>query len=370
EAAGILKHRQRKDRAIRRLERTDADVLRLQDIVGELTRQIRPLKRQAKAAEEHAGLVATVRDLRLYLGGERLRHLDGRAAGLSEERTRLSVEIAEGQVEVAELASALGILSAEAGEVGEALDRDSAAAARLETTLERLRRSASVAHERHRAAVARRDGADERRRDLEEERHSLQAELAGVVHDVGEAEVAADRLERQYRALEDEDRSLADQEMLTPEGALAVVRGEVRALEGTGQRDARELDQVRRRREVVEAQIADEEAEADRLNEEIRALDSAAAEAQSAYERAAQRRRQVQERWETIETSLNEARLSVASAQARREAVAQAVEGAADPEARRLVANASGHRGSLTGLLDVPAEWAAAVRSEEHTSEL
>src|SRR5690606_33010312 len=118
EAAGILKHRQRKDRAIRRLERTDADLLRLGDIVGELTRQMRPLKRQAKAAEEYATLKDAVRSLHLYLGGERLRLLDGRANSLAEERQRLTPESQDRQAEVSELAAALGILTAEAGEVG------------------------------------------------------------------------------------------------------------------------------------------------------------------------------------------------------------------------------------------------------------
>ena len=53
EAAGILKHRLRKERAVRRLERTDADVLRLRDILQELKRQMRPLRRQARAAERY-----------------------------------------------------------------------------------------------------------------------------------------------------------------------------------------------------------------------------------------------------------------------------------------------------------------------------
>jgi chromosome segregation protein len=46
EAAGILKHRMRKDKAIRRLERTDADVLRLHDLLGEMSRQMKPLRRR------------------------------------------------------------------------------------------------------------------------------------------------------------------------------------------------------------------------------------------------------------------------------------------------------------------------------------
>lgn len=361
EAAGVLKHRQRKDRALRRLERTDADVLRLQDIVGELSRQMRPLKRQANAAEKHADLTATVRSLRLFLGGERLRHLDERGARLELERAELEQTISDREAEVGELASALKILTSEAGEVGEALDRDTAAAARLETILERLRRNASVAHERRRAALARRDGAEERRRDLTEEQSSVQSEIAEMQTVVAAAETNADREERRFRTLEDEARSLADQEGLTPEGVLAVVRGEVRSLESAEHRDRRELDQVDRRIGVVEAQIEDERVEAAKLDEEIRHLDEQASTLQLTYQRTAEERNRRQEHWEAMEEALNQARLEEASSRARLEAVTAAAEGTADPVAREMVAAANGHRGTLATLLDVPEEMAAPV---------
>lgn len=361
EAAGILKHRRRKDRAIRRLERTDADVLRLRDLVGELARQMRPLKRQANAAEQYAGLSASVRSLRLYLGGERLRSLDERAALLMEEQARLLQQVSEEEVELGELSSALSILTAEAGEVGEALDLHTAAAARLETILERLRRSASVAHERHRAAVARRDGAEDRRRDLEDERDALDTELGEVGVEVGAAEIIADREERRFRSLEDEARSLADQEGLTPEGALVVVRGELRSLEAADVRDRREREQVERRIEVLEGQIVEEASEADEIKVEIRRLDDETSAVQAAYDRAVAERRQRQEHWEGTEADLNRARLELASARARLEAVTAAVEGTADPEARAMVSGSPGHRGTLASLLDIPEVLAAAV---------
>src|SRR5688572_2767684 len=69
EAAGILKHRRRKEKAERRLERTDEDVLRLQDLIGEIVRQLRPLRRQARAAERYQGLKSEVRALQLHLSG-------------------------------------------------------------------------------------------------------------------------------------------------------------------------------------------------------------------------------------------------------------------------------------------------------------
>jgi chromosome segregation protein len=361
EAAGILKHRQRKERAIRRLERTDADLLRLHDLLGELTRQMRPLRRQANAAERQAELAGEVRALRLFLAGSRLRHFDSRAEELATERATLAQSISDAEAEQVELASALHILTSEAGEVGEALDRDTAAAARLETILERLRRSASVAQERHRAGTARRDGAEERRRDLLDEAQSLGAQLVELAAEVDEAAVLAEREERRFRTLEDEARSLADQETLTPEGALAVLRGEVRSLEAAEQRDRRELEQVQHRLDVIAAQISDESAEADHLKEEIRQLDDKTAVDQQVYDKAVAARAGQQERWDALEAAHGEARLDVAAAQARLEAVLGAAEGLADAESRRLVESASGHRGSIAALLDIPAHLAAAV---------
>jgi chromosome segregation protein len=245
--------------------------------------------------------------------------------------------------------------------VGEALDRDTAAAARLETIMERLRRSASIARERHRAAVDRRDGAEDRRRDMEDERQSLEAELVEVEAQAVETESDAQRRERRFRALEDEARSLADQEGLSPEGALVVARGEVRALEAAETRDRRELEQVLHRIEVVEAQITDEVSEAETTKDEIRRLDDETSSLQQTYERTLADRKARQEHWEAIESQLDEARLALASARARVDAVRAAAEGTADPEARRLVADSNGHRGSLTSLLDVPADLAPAI---------
>ena len=53
EAAGVLKYRKRKEKAERRLDATEANLLRLQDLLREVRRQLRPLERQAEAARRH-----------------------------------------------------------------------------------------------------------------------------------------------------------------------------------------------------------------------------------------------------------------------------------------------------------------------------
>ncbi|HET6965427.1 MAG TPA: AAA family ATPase, partial [Acidimicrobiales bacterium] len=69
EAAGILKYRRRKEKAERRLESTEASLVRLQDLLREGRRQLRPLEKQADAARRHDDLVAELTAVRRHLLG-------------------------------------------------------------------------------------------------------------------------------------------------------------------------------------------------------------------------------------------------------------------------------------------------------------
>ena len=83
EAAGILKFRKRREKAQRRLEATEGNLLRLTDLLREVRRQLRPLERQADAARRHDGLVAELQAISLHLAGRELETLRTR-----EERRR------------------------------------------------------------------------------------------------------------------------------------------------------------------------------------------------------------------------------------------------------------------------------------------
>ena len=67
EAAGILKHRKRKERALRKLDAMDLNLTRLGDLTSEIRRQLGPLGRQAETARRAAFIQAEVRDARLRL---------------------------------------------------------------------------------------------------------------------------------------------------------------------------------------------------------------------------------------------------------------------------------------------------------------
>ena len=67
EAAGVLKHRKRKEKALRKLDACDGNLTRLGDLLGEIRRQLKPLGRQAEVARRAAGVQSAVRDAKARL---------------------------------------------------------------------------------------------------------------------------------------------------------------------------------------------------------------------------------------------------------------------------------------------------------------
>jgi chromosome segregation protein len=72
EAAGVLKHRKRKEKAVRKLDAMSANLARLTDLTTELRRQLKPLGRQAEMARRAQTIQADLRDARLRLAADDL----------------------------------------------------------------------------------------------------------------------------------------------------------------------------------------------------------------------------------------------------------------------------------------------------------
>ncbi|HEX6570141.1 MAG TPA: AAA family ATPase, partial [Acidimicrobiales bacterium] len=90
EAAGVLKHRKRKERSERRLAATEGNLTRLGDLLREVRRQLRPLERQAEAARRHGDLVAELQHLRRFQAGRELAALRARLESGARTRAELA----------------------------------------------------------------------------------------------------------------------------------------------------------------------------------------------------------------------------------------------------------------------------------------
>ena len=89
EAAGVLKHRKRKEKALRKLEAMQANLTRLQDLTNELRRQLKPLGRQAEVARRAVVIQADVRDARLRLMADDLQRMQAALAADVADETAL-----------------------------------------------------------------------------------------------------------------------------------------------------------------------------------------------------------------------------------------------------------------------------------------
>src|SRR3954469_8575630 len=154
EAAGVLKHRKRKERALRKLDTTAASLARLEDLSAELRRQLKPLGKQAQIARRAAGVQAELRDSKLRLLADDLLML----------RTELEREVADEEAiraRRAEVEAALEQARARESELEARLAADAPLVARSQETWyrlsaleERFRGTASLAAERARHLAA------------------------------------------------------------------------------------------------------------------------------------------------------------------------------------------------------------------------
>ncbi len=149
EAAGVLKHRKRKEKALRKLEAMQANLTRLVDLTNELGRRLKPLGRQAEIARKAAVIQADLRDARLRLLADDYvtltAELEQETAGealVLARRAELDAELARARAREAELEAA-------AREHAPRLARAQETWFALSALAERFRGVAGLAAERH-----------------------------------------------------------------------------------------------------------------------------------------------------------------------------------------------------------------------------
>ncbi len=252
DAAGVRKHRQRRERAERRLAATQENLERLGDLVREVRRQIRPLERQATAARSHAGLAAELSVLRQHLAGVELAELADRGRTTGAALDALRDEERELGLTLAELDRAA---SAAAAELASRREEDLAAGlGRVRALLERTRGTAQVLQERRRSLGVSLDAAADIDvvSTLEAEAARLAAEMAAAESESGAAGPELDGLAHAEAELAaDEQAHLAEwgdhRDVAAAEEALEVTRARVEVLRRTGEQARAGLRSLERR---------------------------------------------------------------------------------------------------------------------------
>ena len=232
EAAGVLKHRRRKERALKKLADMDANLVRVLDLTNEIHRQLGPLARQARVARRASLIQARVRDAKARLLADdlssalsKLSVLEASDESATERRASLEEQIAAARAELSRLEDAERASSP-------ALDQASSDWQSLTTITERLRGTLMAATQKVslRATPELPPGGEDP--DVLDERARVAgAEDAALVAQVEEARSALTSATRAREAAEDADDS-ASRELARVNRVIADHREKVARLTG------------------------------------------------------------------------------------------------------------------------------------------
>ncbi|WP_171445710.1 chromosome segregation protein SMC [Cellulosimicrobium protaetiae] len=255
EAAGVLKHRKRKEKALRKLDAMQANLTRLADLTTEIRRQLGPLGRQAEIARKAATIQADLRDARARLLADDLAQLTATLEQEIADEAALRAQQSEVERALAAARDTLGRLEREAADAAPALGAATDVWFRISSLRERLRGTQTLAEERVR--LLGRPEPAQRGQDPDE--LEAQAERVRATEAELEAEVARarDALGSAVADREDAERSAGDAER----AVATLLRGAADRREGL----ARLAGQVAAQRTRVEAA----EAEIGRLRESL-----------------------------------------------------------------------------------------------------
>jgi chromosome segregation protein len=363
EAAGVLKHRRRKEKALRKLEAMQANLTRLVDLTAEIGRRLKPLGRQAEIARKAAMIQADLRDARLRLLADdyatlaaELERDETDEAAIATRRAALEARLdqaraAEAALEAAEQQHAPRLAAAQEAFFG------------LSSLSERMRGVLSLASERHRHLSAPpeplRPGRDPDELDAEaarlrEQEAALRERLTAARDQLGT--VVARRTAAETALAETERRLAADARAAAARAErLARLRSQVgsaRSRLAAGQEEAGRLteayEQARSRAEHAQHEYGE-------LQDVVADREQGRADLAARHERATAALERAAERVARLRSAEHEASDARAALRARTEALAEAVRSGADASGALLAepGRFAGVLGSVADLLTV-----------------
>lgn len=371
EAAGVLKHRKRKEKALRKLDSTEGNLTRLNDLLSEIRRQLKPLGRQAEVARRAATVQADVRDARARLMADDL--LVARTA-LEQEMADESILVARReQVETETARSREKEASLEA-----ALREDLPALAQAQETWfalsglrERLRGTQSLAAERVRNAagsteVEARTGRDPEQ--LEAEAAQVREQEQRIAAEVDAQRTALEEAVTARRTAEDaaaeEDRKVAALQRAAADRreGLARLTGQVNAMKSRAAAADEEVGRLTLAREEAVARAERAQRDFTSLETKVAGLDAGEEGLDAEHEAATAALDDIEERLAKARDEALQADRDRTALAARKDALEMGLN-RKDGAGALLAASdeVSGLLGSVAALLTVRSGFEAAV---------
>ncbi|GAA3818906.1 chromosome segregation protein SMC [Streptomyces coacervatus] len=367
EAAGVLKHRKRKEKALRKLDAMQANLARVQDLTDELRRQLKPLGRQAAVARRAAVIQADLRDARLRLLADDLVRLREALKTEVADEAALKERKENAEQELKKALQREALLEDEVRQLAPRLQRAQQTWYELSQLAERVRGTISLADARVKSATS---APPEERRGRDPE--DMEREAARVREQEAELEAALEAAERaledtvahraelereltqEERRLKDVARAIADRR----EG-LARLNGQVNAARSRAASAQAEIDRLAAARDEAQERAVSAQEEYEALKAEVDGLDAGDAELGEQYDAA---KRQLAE----AETALTAAR-EAATAAERKRAATQARHEALALGLRRKDGTGAllGAKDRLSGLLGPAAELLTVTQGYE-----
>lgn len=361
EAAGVLKHRRRKDKAVRKLTGLQTNLDRLTDLRTELNRQLGPLGRQAEAAAKAATVQATLRDATARLLADDAVRMQSSLASTSEGEDH-SDRIAELDHRRTRTEARLAEIEARLSELDSELEVQRTAESRTQTQVVRAQGLSQRAADKRSHLLSEVTSLGQREakspEELREQAERFRGELgdaeAAVTEKTTALEASQQRKEELTQALRTaEDEVRAAQIAITEavKNRSALQSKQTQAVERITDLKSR-IEANRAEIDTVTARIAERERELEAAETGVEDVEAGETELDSAYEAA----QESLEKLETERTELQEQRAQVASelssAKARAEALALGTALEADLE-DIVNANLPGVRTAVTERLSV-----------------
>jgi len=364
EAAGILKHRRRKEKTLRKLDAMQANLTRLSDLAGEIRRQLKPLGAQAEIAKEAVSIAAIVRDARARLLADEVVELRAAITAVSRSESERKTEriVLQEQLDQAKLRE--GRL--EHAQLGDAVDIARRTAFGLESVQERLRGLYSLANQRLSLLGQQSEGL---RREVtvspaavqeaRDEAERLAAGVARAEEAVGAAAAASATSKASLDSLDEEigaQSSLVSRHELELAGLAARVdlaASSVAGARGESLRQQNALDQAEQRREATRTELSS-------VEEDARAVGDGDGELGSVYESAEALVASVQNQIETLREELHASERERDALAARNSALSLAVD-QKDGSSALVGAKLAGVRGLVAEHVRIEPGFEAAI---------